>query len=1295
MSDLDRLTRAYQNQEPESRREREDTYGLTTNSPGLDRLESAYRTQRFVQSPEQQRRDRPFYQKAFLGGVRGIAGALEPIQLAKDPFDAIVAGALDPETSITERLSRLEWQNYIPFGEAPPRAATGHEIMDLMGVEDERAKRWGGVVFDLTADPLLAGAWLRLGAAATRSQSLARTGRQLDEAISLRALNQGASRVIPGKRWVDRRAEETFDRFLNARVFWSKAEEPLTYGDYVMTRTGALSRQFPGSERVAGDAWEVTRDATGRWISRNRETGAVVQNFGRELWRTQGVARQQAREVTNRSLDLLEEAQSGVLGDQSVPFLERAARIIGRGRARAERAGIGIPANVRDTIYAQGYDVADNIGIAARGMRAEAPSALKREFGLQVGRMTDDQERVLRQARSRVAKSAKDSGFDVDEAIRRFDTFTEKITEADALLGFHLSGYNNVKRLFEEEMFRAGIGDLQDVRNMWTDVIQRGMGGEDIMSARQVGGIDLEDAFRNVESLTGRKVSKLGDIIKPEVGMRGLNLNDYLRNLREGHLRRSYGLFQSPTSFRNYIEQVRTGRVLPSNIIDQSHARNAFGPDTPELDAFTRYMDGVGGIEGRGVVVRQSNLMEGIRDQLVERYGIGRREASRRAQESVGNLVKEMQAGGADSPISKLVDNVMDMASRYEQPPSQAVRPGMGQSMFKQRQDLEQATLETLGELAMPQVSIRETARAARSQVAYQDFMSGLYREARRQGYVTTDDAFRKGSKFRRVQDTEEVYGPFAGKFVHPMLKKELHRAWRDRAARGGSNFSRLRSLVTGGYLASPNVITANLFGGVYTTALLGISPVRMFRELADSFKSFRRASKDVNFSFDELDDLKRWQAVDDQTLIDANIDEVLRRAGATRDMGPQGIQRVFDEATRRFQGVLDAPLGQQWAGLEGFQFVENWMKVSAFKAQRRILANQRGVSMDEFKRAFADRSKAAQIIDKEASEVARIAVFDYSDIPESVRLLRDSGLMLFPSFPYFLTARTARAAFERPGVLAASDRLSDAINSAQMDEETKRAVFASMPEWLQDEQGVVFPFRSWEDEEGNTRRSVIPFNQLVPTSTLMGNPWGESLSSVGIYKPFVEMGSAAFITKDGEAPFSAQFGQRVYEQGLPAGAQAAQAMGFLTNSLAPGLFRKMAGYTPGEGFHGILPTMRDMAVPMDGPLADSIYNVWEVENKRAQRTLWDQVVASTARSPQVITLEGPLANIRKNIAASQFELEEETRTLSNRRDRALMRGNRQLAETLQRRIDRKRREWAMRLRPALEAVREGTQGEE
>ena len=1219
--------------------------------------------------------------KGLAGAARTVAGALEPLQILKDPFDAIVAGAIDPDTTITERLRMLEPAAYIPFGRAPARAATGSEILELMGVDNERARSWGGFVWDVFADPLLAGTALRVGGTLAGSQRLVDIGKRLDDATSVASINRGLNAAIPAKKtFLDQNITRAFDTLMNTRVAWSREPSPLTLGDYFLPRTTALERQMGG--------------------------------FGRALFGRQALARAEATDVANRALGLLDEAERGVLGTEARTWFQKAGDILTRGTFAAENSVGSVPTALRDTIFALGYDAGSRVGYSAAGSYREGASITREvfeEFAGVAGRSVE-QRQLLQEARDRVRFVANETNFDADEAVRRFDEFTNRVVEADALLGYHLSGYDFVKKLFYRRMNEVGLSE-RDAKSFWKTVRNLGMQGEDFTQVRSlvvdtsiVRGRKAGTGFRrreiNLEETFGKNNATLADLLNEETSFRGLNVQDYLRGLQEGHMRRSYGLFQDEYTFNNYVANLRSGRLLPSNIIDDKYLDDVMPAGTVERQAFDAYVKSTAPlVEGsRGVLLRQSSLAAAIREGLV-RSGVDAVEAAKRTRETIESLVLRINEGpdGVPGVLERLAADVRDLATKYEVNRSSAARavamggsqrvPGSGAAFFRSREDLAVEVLDTLGELALPQVSVREFARAAQRQLPWNTYVSEAFQLARQSGNVSNGRRTVNGTTFVKVPPNESVYGPFANSFVHPFLKKELDRAMRDRL-RQPNDFARIRALLTGGYLASPNVITANLFGGIYTSSLIGLSPIEMVRELGGTYREFRRASADPNYVFRDLDDLRNYIPVNDTTLVSENVEQAFSRLDVAPDLNPAGARALFDDVTQAIQNQLQAPLGQRWLGLDGFQFVENWLKVAAFRARRNQLALRDGLSLDEFQLPRAQRSDAALKVEAEAAEAARIAVFDYSELPETLRLARDAGILLFPGFTYFLTARNLAAAFNNPGVLAASDRVSDAINNAQMNDDLKRAVYANMPEWLRDEQGVVLPWLTYTDAAGNVRRSVIPFNQLVPTDSFVGNPWAESVATGGIYKPFIELASAFFVSGTGEAPFSSRYGQRVFSADAEGAERVTQGLGFLLNNLAPGGLRKLVSYAPEQGLRGIIPNLLQSSAPLPASVADSLYSVFEIQNQRPERTLFDEATGFFLRSPQVVMTSGPLANVRRNMEASEIDLNNELAALRARRQRALLSGNTALAQRLTDEIAERQIEYANEIVPILDAIR-------
>jgi len=134
------------------------------------------------------------------GGLRLLANVLSPLQLPQDVFFATLEAALDDDKTLLENLKAIEWAEYFPGGEIPERVTDGGTILGLMGVEDEQAKKWGGLAMDLVVDPLIFGSVLRVTGRLGKIDDLVRIGTNVDNAMAPAQWARSAYRRIPAVR---------------------------------------------------------------------------------------------------------------------------------------------------------------------------------------------------------------------------------------------------------------------------------------------------------------------------------------------------------------------------------------------------------------------------------------------------------------------------------------------------------------------------------------------------------------------------------------------------------------------------------------------------------------------------------------------------------------------------------------------------------------------------------------------------------------------------------------------------------------------------------------------------------------------------------------------------------------------------------------------------------------------------------------------------------------------------------------------------------------------------------------
>lgn len=106
---------------------------------------------------------------------------------------------------------------------------------------------------------------------------------------------------------------------------------------------------------------------------------------------------------------------------------------------------------------------------------------------------------------------------------------------------------------------------------------------------------------------------------------------------------------------------------------------------------------------------------------------------------------------------------------------------------------------------------------------------------------------------------------------------------------------------------------------------------------------------------------------------------------------------------------------------------------------------------------------------------------------------------------------------------------------------------------------------------------------------------------------------------------------------------------------------------------------VREQALPVGGPLTDTLYTHTERQTKKASRRLADQVIANLLRSPQVVTLSGPLANIRREAERERLRTRRNTelRSLRSRHQQAVSTGDARRAERLAEEVRARAEEYA------------------
>lgn len=761
-------------------------------------------------------------------------------------------------------------------------------------------------------------------------------------------------------------------------------------------------------------------------------------------------------------------------------------------------------------------------------------------------------------------------------------------------------------------------------------------------------------------------------------GLQALNFGEYAQGLMNGHLRKAYGLFIDGDNFERYIDALTSGGVIVKNrVLDDSDFRQYLPGMTAEADLLTEYHRSLLQAGG-GAIIRRDGMI-----RFLEGQGV--------APQRINQVIETLQRNLNNNPYHlNNIELVKSLRTKYlselrrlrDEPVTGGNLPLRNQALFQERVELPEAMVAQLGEYANATFSVLETAEYASRVLPRQNYFQNTLEVARRNGLIKPHEFHDEwGTTYRKIAEGDGVLGAYAGQYVHPHLLKELERMATVDKPLIPAAFNRVRSLITGGYLAAPSVLAANFVGGLYQGATAGIDPVTMLRRMHEVLPDMLAAARG-----EQTELMRKLMAHGDLDITGlvgsdkaADFSRLVRQDVG---FGSEGVQRLFDNVTSWYEDFLQRPgLGRfrvPFAGLQGFQFTENWFKVAAFKEASERLAREglpsatgRGV-----------RKLTPLEIERTAAEFARTVVFDYSTLPSSLDFAKKTGLVLFPGFAYFLAGRTLNTALTRPGVLAVSDRLSEALMNAQLPLEDQVLAWLGMPDWLKEEQGVPLPLSAHEGREGARQASFIPLAQLVPTVTLWdwaagggtgGNPWGESLTQLGLWGPLFDAVSAIF-EGDGEATFTGRYGHQVFDPGSQGHEKAGQVFRFLYNTMAPSVVRKTLTADYDGRAQGLLPSvargLRDITGGTPEDFVHGAYTISERATGRPDKRWQDQIVANFLRTPTVVALEGPLAGIRDMYGKDRQRYTAERSALVQRYDRARAAGQAAAAEELRARIN-------------------------
>jgi hypothetical protein len=1170
---------------------------------------------------------------------RFITATLSPLQLPQDIFFASLAGMMDRERTVMDYLGDMEWGNYTPWTPAPIRNVSGEQLLRMSGMQDGMARQVLGFGVDIFADPLFGGAILRGVAKVGNIASLNRVADVMDTVAESTMLAGAlptvrvaqAARKLPGFREIE---TAVVDNFVGKYVM--PAMQPLLQADRTLPVSG---RKFnlAGMFMVDGGRMQGARDVVAR-------AGAVSE----ELAENTAVLLMQADAVAggNTWKRMLEAQQRKMAVMYDIPinqinsFNPEVTRAL-MNSAHTTASDVGLVAlraaeptlpSIRRAIP-QG--ASPELRQAAQRLEYEVEGVMRAtKLSPEASQELTGRVRTFQSERDRLMDIARRYGDDPDKVGMAFDEVVHRFAQVGALEGFFASGYGQMREKFFQTMagrisafeaanpaFAKAVkdagGEARVIGDAWDNVLRAGPRGY----AKNVLDYDVSFAGRDLLGDAGKFTYRemFGDYAK----IPGLDLGDYIDSLTRGHMRRTFGMFQDENSWRTAVERLQDGKVASARILNEPVVYQGVLQDgfKAEGDLLKKYLDEVVpktyGKRPVGAYVRQEDVME----HLV-RQGV----APERAEAFWRSVMKAQ-----DPEVAQLAERV----AQYGR--TRVTTPDPADVLTAGRKNLNQDEVDTLFELMNPLLSSAETSVAATSAARRMEGVTGIIRLAEQQGLIV--DTATAGGKvpqwWRHIKGADGQAMPaLNGKTVHPMVYREIHNLLG--AGRNPSSFTqglqRIRSMVSAGYLASPATTAANVAGGFWTAAQYGINPVKLMQNMFEVYNDWKRVGRDLP------------ELVHTRDILEGGISsmDILRSTRALPDTvagdlrsGVNALSDIVRDSAQKYENFLRKPFGQGALGLGLFQATESLFRLGTY----RMVMKETGGNIQEARRA------------------ARFVVFDYASQPGIVQAVRDTGVFMFPAFPYFMVGRTIKAATERPGMLAAAERLPEAISRMVVPDENQRsAMLLGMEDWERDDKFI--PIR--RKENGDV--SMLSLNQLLPTNTLTGAPFADSLKTLGLWGPMLDMVSA-FVSvgreeqrgDPGAGAFTGGFGRRVLPTGVtdwtdPEGVLKGFGT-FFYNSFAPAIARKLVRLPEDiqQNPEGIVPQLVRAATTVPSEWMYTGRTPREALTGRADQDFLDAVLSFGIRSTRNVITEGPLATGPRLLERAQATLQSDLNKLDQR----------------------------------------------
>ncbi len=484
------------------------------------------------------------------------------------------------------------------------------------------------------------------------------------------------------------------------------------------------------------------------------------------------------------------------------------------------------------------------------------------------------------------------------------------------------------------------------------------------------------------------------------------------------------------------------------------------------------------------------------------------------------------------------------------------------------RERLAEELTRHLVQLYDVEASLAEFARYTSRQQIAGYIQDELYKVLKEAGLVYDDPPMEvvKSTHLKFVQVPETtvymgeagerayVWGPLAGKWIPKAIYEDLNRTLSVDPI-SGTAFASFLTFWRKGLLNSPDTVVRNFIGNIWLTwltfgpeqALLSIKYLpKAFRALREYYETGRIA---------ELGDGAIYMLKD--ASLTGELREVVesaavRLAGAARgtisEKGVvqrviEGMDKVLNETGRTIAKYFTtnpdlSPLTRALSFVEMFAYLENAQRLANYFAAKEL-------------------AKAAGRANPEAYAmwVAMNATHDYRSVPYALTIVRNYGIVAFPSFMYLTAVAVGRALTRNPSALTIPAKFASLSFYTNTDgPEDHARIAAYMPEWLAQAMPFVLPVKR---EDGSYL--VMPLSYAAPVIPIEPTSLATEVVGLGFLRPFIEA-AYGLIRDDPRPVFSAQFGKRLFPDVATPGEKALGVGAYITKSFTP---RWITRYSP------------------------------------------------------------------------------------------------------------------------------------